>query len=159
MRWLVLLAFLPACILYSEDDDDVIECDEAEWVPYELLDPSNLTCQDFGSTQCTQGAADQLAVPIPTWGLCASQCRSLDESACLGASGCRTVYDWACYTGDGPCTAEVAYAGCYPVDQSGPVQGSCDNLDAWSCSQHDDCIALHDSNNGLWFVSCVPEGR
>jgi len=154
---LALLALalpLPACILYDVADDQ--PCDTI-YVPDERVDPSNLTCQDFGGSQCTPG--DVALVPIPTWGRCDSPCRTLDEGTCLGASGCRAVYDWACYTGEGPCTAEVPFMGCYPVDESGPVQGSCDNLDAWACSQHDDCLALHDANNGLGYVTCVPEGR
>lgn len=156
MRALALLAVLPACILY-QDGDDAVYCDDGEYVPYELVDPGNLTCQDFGGYQCNARA--ELAVPIPSWGECTSDCRNLDEGECLGASGCRVAYDWACYTGEGPCTALIPFLGCYPVDQSGPVQGACDGLDAWGCSQHDDCVALHDSNNAATFVRCVPENR
>jgi hypothetical protein len=33
---------------------------------------------------------------------------------------------------------------CWSVDMSGPVQGGqCAGLDAWECSLHDDCVALH----------------
>jgi hypothetical protein len=90
--------------------------------------------------------------PIPTWGDCNSYCRALDEAACLDATACRLTYDWACYTGDGPCTLEDPFIGCYPVDQTGPVSGGvCDGLDSWTCSQHDDCAALHTQQ-------CYPDG-
>jgi len=158
MRWLVLLALLPGCVLYGADDD-VLECADGEFVPDERVDPGNLTCQDFGSYVCApQDDLADLAVPIPSWGSCDSPCRALDEGACYGASGCRLVYDYACYTGDGVCSALVPFLGCYPVDQSGPVQGACENLGAWDCSLHDDCVALHDAAS-LAFVSCGPEGR
>lgn len=148
MRWLVLLALLPACIIY-DGGDDAIECEDPVYVPYELLDPATLVCQDFGGTQCgpVAPAADQLAVPIPTWGECDSPCRDLDEGTCLGTSGCRGAYE----------DASGGFLGCYAVDQSGPVQGPCDGLDAWSCSQHDDCIAMHDGSQA--FVRCLAEMR
>jgi hypothetical protein len=38
------------------------------------------------------------------------------------------------------------FYGCWAVDQTGPIEGGgCEGLDAWSCSQHDDCVAIHDN--------------
>jgi hypothetical protein len=132
----------------------------------ELLNPETLLCESFGGGGCNPacGPCDQPpAEPTPTWAYCGT-CQGIDEVTCLEASGCRAVYDYACYTGDGPCTALQPYIGCYGTDQTGPIQGSCAGLDAFSCSQHDDCLALHEPQcsgdpNDCWaqFIECRDE--
>jgi hypothetical protein len=169
------LAPLTACTVYFGDDDgdddvcaygddDGAEADPI--APIRLVDPYSLTCTDFGGWgggggcgPC--GACDPPPeAPLPTWGFCDSQCTALGEGECLATEGCRATYDYACYTGDGPCTAEVPYTGCYQVDQSGALEGDClDLADAWQCSTRDDCVALHDfSTGGSEFVQCRVEG-
>ena len=163
-----LLALSSACTVYFGDDDVISDdtCDYgapaaggADFAPIRLVDPYNLACEDFGGYGCPDycGPCAEYDVAIPSWGYCESACTYLGEGDCLDTPGCRAAYDWACYTGDGPCSALQAFAGCYAVDTTGPVQGPCDGLDAWSCSQHDDCVALHDSTAGNAFVECRAE--
>ena len=42
-----------------------------------------------------------------------------------------------------------------PETATGPVQGSCEGLDAWECSRHDDCLATYSPDIG--FQQCAPE--
>jgi hypothetical protein len=172
----LLLAFallpLTACTVYFGGDDDADDdigdddCyygadDEPEPIaPIRLLDPATLQCTDFGYDGCpdTCGGACEEVPPQPSWGYCESECSYLDEGTCLTTPRCRAVYDYSCYTGDGPCTAEVPYMGCFQTDFSGPVGGDCLELDAWSCSTRDDCVALHDFNFDGWFTQCRAEG-
>jgi len=158
----LLLAYLTACTIYLGDDGDDVPCQYDVIAPLRLVNPSNLSCEDFSSgcpDECGPCTLDS-DEPIPTWGYCDSGCSGLDELACAVTSGCRTAHDWGCFTGDGPCTAEVSYLGCFAVDTTGPVQGACPGLDAYECSRHDDCIALHDFfEGGGAFVECFPENR
>jgi hypothetical protein len=156
----LLLTYLTACTIYFTGDDE--PCEEQPTEPIRLIDPTNLACVDFSSTGCgdTLTAGDSELVAVPTWGSCDSLCFALDELTCMETSGCRVVHDWGCYTGEGPCTAEVSYMGCYPVDTTGPVSGgTCADLDAWECSIHDNCMALHDTYTDNLFRSCMPEWR
>jgi hypothetical protein len=146
-----------ACTLHFGGDDGgddscpPSEADEAPGAPLELRDPSTLQCQAFGGggycderCPCAEDYPASDAVPIPSWGWCESPCNGLAEDTCLLASECRAVYDWGCLSNDSICPLETPFLGCYPVDQSGPINGdSCLGLDAWECSKHNDCIALH----------------
>jgi len=159
----LLLLSATACTFYFDDDDDdddsiPIDDEPCERVPLLLVDPYTLTCQDFGSP-CGGYPTDLPALipPIPTWGRCESECSALDQLTCVDTPGCRVTYDWACFTGNDQCPAESGYLGCFAVDTTGPVQGLCDGLDAFACSQHDDCIALHDLDDGTTFVECRAE--
>ncbi len=170
---LALLFLLPttACSVYfggGDDDDDcyygAAEADGAAYSPIRLIDPTTLACVDFGGYG---GGCDDLCgpcpdydqAPLPSWGECDSMCSYLDESTCVETPSCRAAYDYGCYTNDGPCTAELPYAGCYAVDYAGPTGGDCASLDAWGCSTRDDCIALHDFSTGSGaFVQCAAEG-
>lgn len=149
--------YLAACTVYFGGDDDQELC-AASLIPVRLVDPATLTCQDFYVGDCPAGCGpcDVDQAPLPTWGACESACTGLDELPCMDRSGCRAAHDWACWTGDGPCTLEVSYLGCFAVDTTGPVQGPCEGLGADACSRHDDCLALH---GGDGFVACVNEMR
>ncbi|HLU68346.1 MAG TPA: hypothetical protein VKZ63_18810, partial [Kofleriaceae bacterium] len=70
--------------------------------------------------------------PPPTWGYCESQCTGLDELTCIDTAGCRAIY------------VAGAFGDCWSTDQNGPIQGGgCAGLDAYECSRHDDCSAVH----------------
>ena len=156
----LLLTYLTACTIYFSGDDE--PCDDPSVEPIHLIDPNNLTCVDFSSTGCgeTLATGDSELIAVPTWGSCDSACSGLDELACMDTPLCRAAHDWGCYTGDGPCTAEVSYLGCFPIDTTGPITGACEGNDAYWCSMHDNCIALHDTYSGTnQFVACVPESR
>lgn len=163
---------LPACVIYFDDDDPppcAYGADEPGYVPDPgYLNPYTLQCETFGGPypcddRCgpcpladTAAGAD---LAQPSWGSCASSCRGLDEYSCGLTAGCRTTYDDYCLRGGGPCTAEVPFLGCQPVDMTGPIQGSCEGLDAWDCSRHDDCLATYRPGPGgtLQFASCQRE--
>jgi hypothetical protein len=49
---------------------------------------------------------------------------------------------------------------CWGTAPSGPDEVECWNLDAWSCSAHDDCIAIYQTrypDSGRQFSQCAPE--
>lgn len=109
-----------------------------------LIDPETLTCTEFGFGGCgTCGPCPEPLPPIPSWGACQSQCTGLGELACVEAAGCRTAYDHNCLLGEGPCTAFQPFLGCFAIDASGPAGGACDQLGAFECSRHDDCLATY----------------
>lgn len=162
MRLAFAALLVTGCTIYLGDDDaDDVPCDYGAIAPLRLINPSNLACEEFsgGCPDWCGPCALEADEPIPTWGTCDSGCATLDELTCATEPGCRAAHDWACWTGDGECTAEVSYLGCFAVDTTGPVQGTCEGLDAFECSRHDDCLALHDTLSGLAFVACVPESR
>ncbi len=166
----VVLAALPACTIYWGGDDDII-CpagDQEPGLDPGLVNPYTLQCETFGNGGCgcgpcprdsntaleTNEEAD--AIAFPSWGSCASACIGLSEYECIVTPACRTTYDYACLFTDGPCPALTPFLGCYPVDTTGPVNGtSCENLDAWECSRHDDCLAAYSPDIG--FRVCAPE--
>ncbi len=184
-----LVAVTAACTLHWGGDDDIY-CPAGGGgaepaLLEELLDPWTLECTSFGGGCGPCGAcgaeADQAADPIalPSWGSCSSACIGLDEDTCIETPACRTAYDHACLYTDGPCPLFTPFLGCFPVDQTGPVQGECGGLDAQTCSRHDDCLAtyspgaacqngLDDDGDGqiddsdectLQFQLCAPELR
>jgi len=131
----------------------------------ELLDPATLRCESFGGGGCNPACGPcPPAEPIPTWAYCYGECDGLDEWTCRAATACRATYDEACYTGNGACTLVDAYLGCHGTDMTGPVEGSCSGLDAFECSRHNDCIALHTpqcsgDTTDCWqqFVECLDD--
>ncbi len=158
----VVLMLLAGCNLYFTGDD---ECDYDYGAPapaLELRNPQSGQCEAFGGgggcdSPCGPCALDLIA--LPDWGACQSECEALDESSCLGATGCRAAYSNSARN-DGP----AAFRGCWAVAPSGPVQGSCENLDAQECSRHDDCSAFYNDNLGpndavesSDFARCAPE--
>ena len=178
MRRLAVVVFLAlstgACTLHFGGDDTGDDAcppgEAAPPAPLDLRDPSTLECQSFGSEVCDPRCPCALddsndAVPIPTWGWCDSPCEGLAESDCFAAAECRAVFDYGCWTRDSICPLETPFLGCYPVDQSGPIGGGgCDGLDAWTCSVHNDCIALHTQQcsgdtTDCWqqFIACDDE--
>jgi hypothetical protein len=161
----LLLLAAPACTIYWGGDDDIIcpELDQAGAPQPGLLNPWNLQCEYFGGGGCGGCGACDLAeadaIALPSWGSCASSCIGLDELQCAWTPACRTVYDDTCLLTDGPCPALTPFMGCFPVDETGPVQGECVGLDAWECSRHDDCLATYspDASGVPQFVQCARE--
>jgi hypothetical protein len=160
-----ILLVAPACTIYWGDDGDDIYCPAGDQEPGRdpgLVNPYTLQCESFGGGGgCGAiGAADvdaeSDALALPPWGSCASACIGLGESQCIATPACRTTYDHACLLTDGPCPLLTPFLGCYPVDTTGPINGTaCDGLDAWECSRHDDCLATYTTGTG--FQLCAPE--
>jgi len=155
---LALLSSAPACGFYFGDDDSCDGIDyggsgyaDTEAVPQQgLRNPDTGQCEYFGGgtyppypcdSECGPCPGDESRpqAPQPTWGFCEGFCTGLDEATCLATPGCRGAYI------DGGSSPDV-YAECWQTDQSGPIQGgTCAGLDAYTCSMHDDCIAVHTS--------------
>jgi hypothetical protein len=145
------------CDFYFGDDDDCdygdYEGDAPEPYPSEYLrNPESGQCEWFGGGggypcddacgPCYDTAGDREggAAYSPGWAFCDGYCETLDEVTCWATSGCRGAYIEGA-------TGELSFYQCWGTDQSGPIQGGgCDGLDAYSCSLHDDCIAVHDGD-------------
>gem|GEM_PF-1335334 len=84
---------------------------------------------------------DDTFVPAPVdWAQCFTECEGLDESSCFAADRCRATY-LQCPPGS-DCFRE--FAGCVGIAPSGPITGeACQGLDAYGCSQHNDCVAIY----------------
>lgn len=131
------------CILHLGDDDDT-KCpalaDGTAGAPAgtSLLDPGDLVCKEVFF-----GGGCGIPEDVPTWADCQTQCTGLSSDACAAAPGCRQAWDEICLLTDAICTLPDPYYGCFAVDKTGPVQGSCANLDAEECSRHDDCMGTY----------------
>ena len=152
---LAALILATGCNLYFGGDDDDCEWGGAAFEPgtYLLRDPYSGQCVDLGGgggcgdpcNPCPDLSADR--ADAPTWGACDNYCTGLDEASCLVTTGCRGAYIESCIDEtSGLCdyTQARGFYQCWAVDQTGPIQGPCEGLDAWTCSQHDDCVAIHD---------------
>jgi len=141
------------CGFYFGGDDD---CqygggDSAGEAAIGLRDPYTGLCDYYGGGGgCYDGcgpcdyATGEDRAAEPSWGYCDSYCTGLDELTCQVTAGCRAAYLETCpdNTSCDPATQRTFWE-CWSTDQTGPVQGSCEGLDAWSCSLHDDCVAVH----------------
>lgn len=144
-----------ACIIHLGDDDQTCGAVDdggaaGDVAATLLLDPETLTCVEFGfggGCGLCEPCPEPLP-PIPTWGSCQTQCTGLSEIACDHTAGCRTTYDHNCLLGGGPCTALQAFLGCFAIDTTGPDAGPCENLGAFECSRHENCLATY-LDNGL----------
>jgi hypothetical protein len=155
--WLaVFVVALAGCDLYFNGDDDVM-CGDIAVAPTQLYrDPYTGTCitidtgYDCNSCNCPELDTPPPG-PRPDYGLCYSSCTDLDEGTCQATPGCYASYD---QPDGGPNSA--TYSGCWQTPISGPIQGSCQNLDAFSCSQHDDCAIVYDAVYHS-FQQCIDE--
>jgi hypothetical protein len=146
---------LSGCQFYFGGDDDCLWGEgDSNGAATGVRNPDTGQCEYWGSSDdwcdpacgvpCTDshGAAE----PWPSWGYCISTCTGLDEMSCQAASHCRAAYIEQC---PGAPTAacdlmtERSFHECWSLDMSGPIQGNCAGLDAWQCSQHNDCSAIH----------------
>jgi hypothetical protein len=158
----VLLLLLGGCDLYFGGDDDPPPCaygatgGGAAEPANGYRDPYTGQCEYYGGGGYP---CDGTCGPCPEydmgasqpydWASCYSQCEALDEGTCAETSGC-----YVAYIGD---ANAHKFLGCFATAPSGPVQGSCAGLDAYSCSRHDDCSALYSATNGQYFTECLTE--
>lgn len=140
---------------------------------YELRDPSTGVCQYIGGGgggwcddtcgPCPAYETDAIDAGAPAladWGACYGACSGLGEQSCFTTPGC-----FAAYLDDPNTDGGREFWGCWESAPSGPVQGSCTNLDAQQCSRHDDCIAVYSgvidamdtAYPGTKFQQCAPE--
>jgi hypothetical protein len=127
-------------------------CEEDEPLRAELRNPENLTCDEFTVGSCTPG------VPVPTWGVCESECQDLNEQACSTASACRVVKDAECLV-QFDCLTD--YLGCFPTDMDVDESIDCWTADAFQCSRSPKCSAAHSTSGGGGrpFDLCIIEGK
>jgi hypothetical protein len=159
---LACLILVTGCDLYFTDGDDDPPCANGGAVPVhspELRNPDTGVCQPFGNFECNESCGpcpDFVGdvAPNPDWGACFQGCESLDEPGCLVTPGCRAAYDANSNVDEPPRFME-----CWAIAPSGPVGGPCNGLDAYGCSQHDNCSAYYDTEGGgpLDYVDCRPE--
>jgi hypothetical protein len=162
----IWLAFIPAlflagCDMYFGGDDTVCADQGGGAAPYnQYRDPLTGTCVGGGSWGGCDGSCGPCPEPATgevdgyvDMGQCYSQCTGLAQDQCEATSGCyAAIYD------DGT-ALKAEYEGCFQTAPSGPVQGSCANLDAFECSRHDDCELIYGRNTGpeSRFVECRDE--
>ncbi len=118
------------------------------------------SCDNWGGEG--DSADPQSPSAFVDWAVCYGGCEALDEQTCLTTSACRAAY--AIYPG-----GDQSFYECWGTAPSGPIQGgSCENLDAHSCSQHDDCSPVHSILEAVGeeggfqialgdFQNCIPE--
>jgi hypothetical protein len=155
------------CQIYfgGHDDDDSVPdagppClmtdDQGIAVPVqELRNPYTGQCVQGGGWDCRYGTDPATGADIwldARWPVCENYCNALGEADCLGADGCRAIY-----------IENGTFAACWATASDGPVRGGdCSAIaDAFECSQHDDCSALHGSAAGTiseW-IRCLPENQ
>ena len=160
----IALAILATACSPFGGDDCAARAEASDDAPPPHLDPETLLCRGddpWCNPDCGVCPEPEPA-PQPSWSWCQVDCNGVDERTCLLSTACRAIYDHGCFTGEGPCTLEAAYVGCYGTDMTGPIQGSCIGLDAFECSRHDDCFALHtqqcNTSECWWqFVECRDE--
>lgn len=152
------LLFTPGCDLYFHDGGDDFDgggCVQPDDIPPEVAgvrDPYTGQCTWLGGGNCDPDCGPcpvpaTEAEPDVSWGACYSECTGLGEQACLDAPGCRGAY----YSAGGPeplppggSPSQDVFFECWATDRQGPIEGGeCTGLDAWQCSRHDDCVAIH----------------
>jgi len=146
------------CSLYSggggDDDDCAYPPTTGGGAPLSLRNPQTGQCEYYGGgdwcdpacgVPCPLAGATDYA--LPSWGYCDSYCSGLDENTCLDTDGCRGAYvDFCPPNADCGPGLNAQFVECWAVDQTGPVRGGgCTGLDAWTCSTHDDCRAIHEN--------------
>jgi hypothetical protein len=150
---LLTASLASGCQLYFSGDDDDDQCaqplpgnGDADYpgAPAEARNPYTGVCtSQGGGGGGGGGGCGYEDTPAPrdaiwfdyNWQACYSACDSLDENTCVLSDGCRPIY-----------VDSIGFATCWPVAMNGPVRGGdCDAiLDAFECSQHDDCAAVYE---------------
>jgi hypothetical protein len=169
---LALIAPIAGCSFYFGGDDTGDDCGsgDAEY-PGDpgpgLRNPDNGQCEYYGGgggceypPYDTAGFDESGAAYEPDWASCSSGCEGLDEATCLAAPQCRGTYLDSCGSdSSSDCAPDLYFNECWGVAPTGPVTGECYGLDAYGCSQHNDCAAVYVRNSSgyLSFVTCQPE--
>ncbi|MBA3502156.1 MAG: hypothetical protein M4D80_34065 [Myxococcota bacterium] len=161
MRRLVIAfaVLLSGCDLYFSGGDDE-PCnfvgDEVKpaIAPDLRRNPTTGECQSAGGYPCDDrcGPCPAAEADIVDWGSCYSECDGLAEGACMAKTGC-----FAAYTEYPTQDRKGEFRGCWQTAPSGPIGGSCSNLDAYECSRHDNCTAHYDGTYGSLRTSPVRE--
>ncbi|HEU0033977.1 MAG TPA: hypothetical protein VFQ53_25295 [Kofleriaceae bacterium] len=152
------ITMLAGCDLYFGGDDDPPCAYGAELAPaQEFRNPYTGQCEPFGYGGCDDrcGPCPAYDIALPDWGACFSECEGLDENSCINTPLCHAAYNANSRVDQAP-----QFLGCWAIAPSGPAPGSCEGLDGYECSRHDNCAAYYDSvNDGslLSFTTCLPE--
>ncbi len=130
------------------------QCYTAPPSQVQLRDPSTGQCEYIysGCNACEPCGGASSIYPAD-WAPCPSACTNLSEATCLATAGCQAEY----LSNGSP---SYSFWGCYAVAPSGPIEGSCDGLDADACSRHDDCMAYYGpvgDGDPTGFTKCVAE--
>ncbi|HTM19895.1 MAG TPA: hypothetical protein VL172_05290 [Kofleriaceae bacterium] len=142
---LVPVLISTGCNIYGGDDDD---CDYGGGaaIAVELRNPYTGLCEvgtGGGGNPCDPTYTDE-APPTDDWAMCYGSCEGLDEQTCLATPACRGAYVSNCAEWQGCSEQTYTFFQCWGTAPSGPIEGgSCEGLDAYSCSLHDDCVAHH----------------
>jgi hypothetical protein len=130
---LAALVALSGCTIYFGDDDSG---DDGCLGPpaQELRDPQSGQCTAFG------GGCGPQPDFLPDWASCGGPCEGLDQPSCEATAGCRAILIDECPECD---ALVLSYAACWGIAPSGPATGECYGLDAQTCSEHEDCEAVH----------------
>jgi hypothetical protein len=155
-----LIALLAGCGLYwNNPPPDAEICAGNGGVGGEQLrDPNTGQCTEYTGDYCgCLPCAEDPPDPVPSWSQCAGPCEQLDETTCLATSSCHAAYT----TSDTDLIRSPAFWGCWEVEPTGPLEGSCTGLDAYTCTAHDDCIGVYsptqDPSDPYQFSQCAPE--
>jgi hypothetical protein len=115
----------------------------AEPLPCGVPEPTPERRDPYSGECVSVGGCGGFEAPIQEldWALCDSGCEVLGEDECRAADGCRAAYLDLCPQCD---ALLLEFWGCWGVAPSGPIRGGeCGPLDAYECSRHDDCVAVH----------------
>lgn len=169
-RLLVLCLFVSGCSLYWGDSSgggDVCNYTGYGADAQQLRNPSTGQCESQGGgggggccsngTSCAVPAHETSGIaPILDWGVCHTNCDSLDEAACEGTRGCQAAYlDHARADQSGP-----SFVACWSTapDDTTVAGTTCAQRDADSCAQSDACSPVFTGTNGsMKWEQCVPE--
>lgn len=164
-RIAVLVVLLAGCSLYPEidphhGDPQPDACVFNAPPAIELRDPQTGVCQPIGGGGCPDpclpcAGGGGSGGALPDWAECNGRCEALDEPTCMATAECRAVYRND-HTGTRP-----QFFGCWGTAHTFTSTGTCTGLDAWTCSQHDNCGAIYDagSNGPDAFASCITEPK
>jgi hypothetical protein len=159
------LAFASGCFIHDDDDrcDFGTAGDADERAPAaEYRNPESGQCEARGGGSYPQpnprcgdddepqepqaGDSDGAQAP-EDWGMCYGGCEGLDEDTCVDTPLCRAAYvgqclqDASCYAG----SEGLTFYECWAVAPEHPTStGACGGLDAYECSRHDNCAAVHE---------------
>ncbi len=168
---LTVLLVTPGCQIYfgNHGDDDCVNGGAENGIAplVTLLNPESFQCEDpyphnggnckdVGGTPRPRSNSDTSRPGSEIdWAQCVSACTGLSENDCLRSDGCRALYnEGGSNCPNGSCDF---YDSCVGTAPSGPVRyGSCDGLNAYDCSLHDDCSVVRQGVGGP-FGRCVTE--